>query len=67
MLQKKGMLLALAFVFSILLVPLSRAQDQDQYQNQSDEAISTSQARIVRLSYAEGDRKSTRLNSSHTS
>jgi len=54
MLHKKGMLLALAFVFSILLVPLSRAQDQDQYQDQSDEAIATSQARIVRLSYAEG-------------
>ncbi|HKT49694.1 MAG TPA: FecR family protein, partial [Candidatus Angelobacter sp.] len=54
MLHKKGMLLALVFALSILLVPLSRAQGQDQYQDQSDEAIATSQARIVRLSYAEG-------------
>ena len=59
MLNKKGMLLAFVFALSILLVPLSRAQDQAQYQNQSyqdqsDEAIATSQARIVRLSYAEG-------------
>ena len=46
MLNKKGMLLAYVFALSILLVPLSRAQDQDQYQNQSyqdqsDEAIAT--------------------------
>jgi ferric-dicitrate binding protein FerR (iron transport regulator) len=52
MLRRKGMLLALVFAFSVLLVPLSWAQDQNQ--DQSDEAIATSQARIVRLSYAEG-------------
>jgi hypothetical protein len=39
------MLLALVFAFSVLLVPLSRAQDNDEV---------SSHARIVRLSYAEG-------------
>jgi FecR protein len=46
MLRSKGMLLALIVALSVLLVPLSRAQDE--------EATSTSHARIVRLSYAEG-------------
>lgn len=46
MLRSKGMLLALIVALSVLLVPLSRAQDE--------ETTSTSHARIVRLSYAEG-------------
>lgn len=48
MLRTKGMLLALVFAFSVLLVPLSRAQDE----NDNDQVAS--HARIVRLSYAEG-------------
>lgn len=46
MLRAKSVLLALVAVMSMLVVPLSRAQDE--------EPASTSQARIVRLSYAEG-------------
>ena len=48
MLRRKGMLLALVFALSVLLVPLSRAQDE----NDNDQVAS--HARIVRLSYAEG-------------
>jgi FecR protein len=47
MLRRKGMLLALVLALSGLLVPLSRAQDDD-----NDEV--SSHVRIVRLSYAEG-------------
>ena len=50
MLKAKGMLLAAIFALSVLLVPLSHAQDEDTEQ----EPTPTSQARIVRLSYAEG-------------
>lgn len=42
------MLLAVVFVLSVLLVPLSRAQDQD------ENADMASHARIVRLSHIEG-------------
>jgi FecR protein len=48
MLHRKGMLLALALALSVLLVPLSRAQEAQD----NDEVAS--HARIVRLSYAEG-------------
>ncbi len=44
--RAKGLLLALVAAIGMLLVPLSRAQDE--------EPASTSRARIVRLSYAEG-------------
>lgn len=50
MLKAKGMLLAAIFALSVLLVPLCHAQDDDYEQ----EPTPTSQARIVRLSYAEG-------------
>lgn len=51
MLKAKGMLLAAIFALSLLFIPLSHAQDQ--YDEQ--EPTPTSQARIVRLSYAEGN------------
>lgn len=50
MLLRKGMLLALVLSLTAL-VPLSRAQNSD---TDTEEEVSTSQARIVRLSYAEG-------------
>jgi uncharacterized protein DUF6600/FecR-like protein len=48
MLRLKALLLAMLFAVTILLTPLVQAQDQDSDQE------STSQARIVRLSYVEG-------------
>ena len=50
MLPRKGMLLALVLSLTAL-VTLSRAQNSDS----DNEEVSTSQARIVRLSYAEGN------------
>jgi hypothetical protein len=48
MLRSKGILLALIFALGVLLAPLSHAQNED------EQFVSTSQARIVRLSYIEG-------------
>ena len=56
MLREKGLLLVPVFLLSILLAPLSRAQDdqdgQDFTQDQLSEVVS--HARIVRLSHIEG-------------
>jgi len=50
MLRLKAVLLAMLFAFTIMVMPVAQAQDQDSDQ----EPTLASQARIVRLSYAEG-------------